>query len=388
MASRIKGAVLNPTATALHRSRKRDEEIDKKKHVNVNVETRLSHRTATSTSTGDASKLKWDTYMEKKVSKMKAIQTLDWEFITLLLREHGKSNMILRGMDASMVGISPNTSHGMQMQMQFNPMAGLNFGIGTGTGTASLSNVDGDTSTSTPTPEETQIVPSNANAVGVSAAVSREEIFRQELSMFSAQISMDIMALSIRTNLPITLIKREYLRYRRRRRTRIRAQEEATIELKLMQDMEINTPIASAIRPPPIPIDSCLTGSVNGLPNYGQTCFFNAVMQALASSNTFIRYLERVVFLLEAEERILMEKKKRNANAKGGFGVLGSLSLSRLKGKKAPLSRLLLELLTYVNCCIYMGGHDGKPSSASLYSSSNKITKNQAHQNIPKILDR
>ena len=164
MASRIKGAVLNPTATALHRSRKRDEEIDKKKHVNVNVETRLSHRTATSTSTGDASKLKWDTYMEKKVSKMKAIQTLDWEFITLLLREHGKSNIILRGMDASMVSISPNTSHGMQMQMKFNPMAGLNFGIGTGTGTASLSNVDGDTSTSTPTPEEAQIVPSNADA--------------------------------------------------------------------------------------------------------------------------------------------------------------------------------------------------------------------------------
>ena len=88
--------------------------------------------------------------------------------------------------------------------------------------------------------------------------------------------------------------------------------------------------------PPPINNESCLTGKVNGLPNYSSTCFFNSVLQALASITPFIRYLERIVYI---------------ENELEGVGVgMNMSSLGFFSKKKEPLSRLLLEVLMYINC--------------------------------------
>ena len=172
---------------------------------------------------------------------------------------------------------------------------------------------------------------------------------QHELAMVSAHLATDILALSIRTNLPMTLIKREYIRYKRRKRIQSMPRPKC-----LLPQLRIHKP------PPPIRNESCLTGKVNGLPNYSSTCFFNSVLQALASVTPFIRYLERIVHIETGLEGMGMSISRSRSRSHS----LGFFS------KKQPLSRLLLEIIMYIN------------------NVKGYADKGVVHQKIRQILDR
>jgi ubiquitin C-terminal hydrolase len=52
--------------------------------------------------------------------------------------------------------------------------------------------------------------------------------------------------------------------------------------------------------------------TVVGIPNYGQTCFFNAVIQAIAALEPFVAYLERMVHL-NVEQRLFLTSMSSDA---------------------------------------------------------------------------
>lgn len=181
---------------------------------------------------------------------------------------------------------------------------------------------------------------------------------QRELAAISTQIASDMLVLSIRTNLPFKLIQREYTRYQRRKRMQSAFQSMQNYKVLIHQLKKLN-----GFKIPAIDRGSCLTGRVNGLPNYSSTCFFNAVVQALASATPFVRFLERIVVLEDA-----LDGMRKNQTRLGmEFCVASS---SGLFGKKEPLSRLLLDVLQYVNA---QDGH---------------VQRSEVHRKIRQILDR
>lgn len=179
-----------------------------------------------------------------------------------------------------------------------------------------------------------------------------------ELSAISTQIAADMLALSIRTNLPFKLIQREYMRYQRRKRMQptFKSMQNYKVLIRQLQ-------ILNGFKPPTIERGSCLTGRANGLPNYNSTCFLNAVVQALASATPFVRFLERIVVLDDALDEIRGDQRRSHTDMTGG-------SISGIFGKKQPLSRLLLRVLQYVNT---QDGH---------------MQRSEVHKTIRLILDR
>jgi len=181
---------------------------------------------------------------------------------------------------------------------------------------------------------------------------------QMELSAMTTQIATDMLALSIRTNLPFKLIQREYMRYQRRKRMQP--------TFNSMQNYKVLTrqlKILNGFKPPTIERGSCLTGRANGLPNYNSTCFFNSSIQALASATPFVRFLERIVVLEDAQDRIRGGRRRSHTHMTGG-------AISGIFGKKQPLSRLLLHVLQYVNT---QDGH---------------MPRSEVHKTIRLILDR
>ena len=189
-------------------------------------------------------------------------------------------------------------------------------------------------------------------------AMNDDVSIQMELSAISTQIAADMLALSIRTNLPFKLIQREYMRYQRRKRMQP--------TFKSMQNYKVlirQLKILNGFKPPAIERGSCLTGRTNGLPNYNSTCFLNSVLQALASATPFVRFLERIVVLDDALDEIRGDQRRSHVGITGG-------SMSGIFGKKQPLSRLLLHVLQYVN---KQDGH---------------MQRSEVHKTIRLILDR
>ncbi|GFH51087.1 hypothetical protein CTEN210_07563 [Chaetoceros tenuissimus] len=179
---------------------------------------------------------------------------------------------------------------------------------------------------------------------------------KKEATALSTQIAGDLLSLSLRTNLPYKLIQREYIRYKRR--LRLQATHESLRNYKkLINYLKGN----HLYNPPEIEKGFCFTGKVNGLPNYSSTCFFNAVMQALASSTAFVRYLERLSYL---------EDCLKNIHKPASRIDIGIQNTSALFAKKEPLSKLLLCILNYVNM------------------NERHIQRNEIHPKIRQILDR
>ena len=189
----------------------------------------------------------------------------------------------------------------------------------------------------------------------------------QDLAVVSGQITTDILTLSIRTNLPMTLIKREYIRYKRRKR--IQSMPKPKLHQMRMQ-LDLHNP------PPPLNLQNktessytCLTGKVNGLPNYSSTCFFNAVLQALASVTPFIRYLERIAHI-EKGLQDYQSSYSYSSNKGVGTGTGSMLNSLGIYSKKEPMTSLLLDVLMYVNATEGCGDRAG------------------IHKKIRQILDR
>lgn len=161
--------------------------------------------------------------------------------------------------------------------------------------------------------------------------------WQNELSNLSTHLALDLVALSIRTQLPVVLIKRQYLRHKRRSRLQnmMTTKSKQLYPLRELPMMSFPSRSSLVVRH-----ESCLTGHVHGLPNYSSTCFFNAVIQALASATCFIRYLEQLVSMQEYmpchDNHVETQLIPRQI---GGF--FGS--------KKEPMSKLLLDILMYVN---------------------------------------
>ncbi len=196
--------------------------------------------------------------------------------------------------------------------------------------------------------------PTTTTYTGVNAP---SQHIQHQVAMVSAQLTTDILSLSLRTNLPMTLIKREYIRYKRRKRMQALPKPKLS---QLRMNLLLHNP------PPPLSDASCLTGKVNGLPNYSSTCFLNSVLQALASSTPFVRYLERVAHIEAGLERMGMRSE-------GNVLVSSSFPTSRSLGffsPPEPISRLLLEIILYINNA---EGHEERSA---------------VHRKIRQILDR
>lgn len=194
--------------------------------------------------------------------------------------------------------------------------------------------------------------------IGIDKQVSTLENLdmKKEAAALSTKIAGDLLSLSLRTNLPYKLIQREYIRYKRR--LRLQATHESLRNYKtLIPYLKRN----HLYNPPEIEKGFCFTGKANGLPNYSSTCFFNAVMQALASSTAFVRYLERLSYLEDCLENIHKPSSRID---------IGIQKPSGFFAKKEPLCKLILCILNFVN----MNEHH--------------IQRNEIHPKIRQILDR
>jgi len=98
-----------------------------------------------------------------------------------------------------------------------------------------------------------------------------------------------------------------------------------------------NISFSAATTPPPTRISPTLfsnkpgirQGKVQGIPNFGQTCYMNAVLQSLASLEPILVYLDRVVRIHHDQEALTQQPK----------GTLDNM----------PFAQDLLELLLMVN---------------------------------------
>jgi ubiquitin C-terminal hydrolase len=107
----------------------------------------------------------------------------------------------------------------------------------------------------------------------------------------------------------------------------------------------------------PLPVVLRGTGHVQGLPNFGQTCFLNATLQALASLEAFGFYLQHVVQLAERQQHndqiLYAWEDDVDVQATTSPAVFRKRSLNHKEGDKSqphtPVSRLLLDSLQGVN---------------------------------------
>lgn len=79
---------------------------------------------------------------------------------------------------------------------------------------------------------------------------------------------------------------------------------------------------------------------IKGIPNYGETCFLNSVLQALASLSPFLVYLERIV-QVEAELQTIYNSIGEETTRKGLF--------RRPNQSKQLFSRQLFDILNEIN---------------------------------------
>lgn len=117
-----------------------------------------------------------------------------------------------------------------------------------------------------------------------------DDISTQALSTISLLLASDLAALSLRTGLPLTVLSMLKLRCRRYLRS-LSQKHQCISPERCLSKPYCNPPNHQSLRIIP---NSCLTGEIHGLPNLGHTCFFNAVIQALASLTPFVRYVERI----------------------------------------------------------------------------------------------
>ena len=164
----------------------------------------------------------------------------------------------------------------------------------------------------------------------------------RDLCTLSALLASDLTALSLRTGLPLTILKLEYLRYQNRQKRRNHSERLAlTPHLHSGRISAISTvPQRQSLRITP---NSCLTGEINGLPNFGHTCFFNSVIQALASLTPVVRYVERIADIRN-DDWEMQHKSSSLMSASGLSSFLTSQS-------KPPtlLTKLVHEILQHVN---------------------------------------
>ena len=94
----------------------------------------------------------------------------------------------------------------------------------------------------------------------------------------------------------------------------------------------------------------CTLVRIRGIPNYGQTCFINSVLQSLASLEPFLKYLERVIEVQsELPSKIItMDGSKASCFSQQVLEVLDMIN-SRETGRRRPDTRKILKRIGETN---------------------------------------
>jgi ubiquitin C-terminal hydrolase len=170
-------------------------------------------------------------------------------------------------------------------------------------------------------------------------------------------MAADGLAVSIRTALPLNLVRRALLRlvrwYGRRWSTGDGATSSATSSSCSLEN--VTTPSACSSHRPMRRMRPRLATcqSPRGLRNHGQTCFLNSVLQALASSDPFLRFLEDVV-----DRSWQLHELRSRLDQGGAVIVVGGEDINNNDDDNVQsLGELVLDILLYINGCSLTSTH-------------------------------